>query len=618
MEVPSDTNTSLPVWDAMHSQQVDVVWTVTPYSINVRFTPLPSKSGQTTSASNTLICSPGKSSSTTRIIQLSSGPSSALSQTQMIIQPLPQQMTPTKIPPSVLLTFPQSTLFPQPGAITISPHKPQNMTPGPVKTTSLILPLPVIITQPQPVHQPTTPAQTQAQAASTNQPPGPSKTAASLTFHTNTSGDIQICDHFLTYFCRTGSNCKQHHTPYPFHWQLWCINSHQWVDFTPRTQVNLERAYCNVNREEIGVKEGTDMFTLHFDNMTLKDGEKYDRVRRLQNTTDPTKNPHLYTRWCFFWWNNLSWTKYKDDVSKILLDKRDAGELECRLHILAVEYKVDFISMIQTNVTTGFQRAIRLRPFYRSLKSLRAHLRTGILLDGLAGTSTEPSPANFSVDPLGEFSTWYPPVWTPSSAPDQDYSMVDVPANTQAFQKVHRLFHKTLSETRVEIVSLHQIQNVLHWDKFQRYKEHMRKRGDTKEDGALERHLFHGTVGDFIEDICHNNFDPRVSGVNGFVYGYGSYFARDASYSNTFAAVSPDAGVRHMFLAKVLVGKVSVGKCKYRRPPPVRSTKEDYNLYDTCVDQLVNPTIFVVFDRCQCYPYYLIKYKELLVVDVNE
>lgn len=94
--------------------------------------------------------------------------------------------------------------------------------------------------------------------------------------------------------------------------------------------------------------------------------------------------------------------------------------------------------------------------------------RTGILLDGLAGTFTEPSSANFSIDPLGEFSTWYPPVWTPSSAPDQDYSMVDVPANTQAFQKVHCLFHKTLSETRVEIVSLHQIQNVLHWDKFQR------------------------------------------------------------------------------------------------------------------------------------------------------
>ncbi|KAK6314688.1 hypothetical protein J4Q44_G00142170 [Coregonus suidteri] len=546
-----------------------------------------SKSGQTTSTSNTPICSSGKSSSTTRIIHTSSGPSSALSQTQMIIQPLPQQMTPTKSTPSVLLIFPQSTLFPQPGAVTISPHKPQNMAPGPVKTTSLILPLPVIITQPQPVHQPTTPAQTQA--TSTNQSPGPSKTAVSLPFHTNTSGDIQICDHFLTYFCWMGSKCKQHHTPYPFHWQLWCVNSHQWVDFTPHAQVKLERVYCNVNREEIGVKEGTDVFTLHFNTMTLMDGEKYDQ------------------------------TKYKDDVSKILLDKMDAGKLECRFHILEVEYKVDFISMIQTNVTTGFQRAIRCRPYYRSLKSLRTHLRTGILLDCLAGTSTEPSPANFSVDPLEEFSTWYPPVWTPSPTPDQDYSMVEVPASTQAFQKVHSLFHKTLLETRVDIVSIHQIQNVLHWDKFQRYKEHMQKRGDTKENEALERHLFHGTVRDFIEDICHNNFDPRVSGVNGFTYGYGSYFAGDASYSNTFAAVSPDAGVRHMFLAKVLVGKVSVGKRTYRRLPPVRSTKEDYNLYDTCVDQLVNPTIFVVFDRCQCYPYYLIKYKNLLeVVDINE
>ncbi|CAB1346040.1 unnamed protein product [Coregonus sp. 'balchen'] len=568
MEVPSDTNTSLPVWDAMHSQQVDVVWTVTPYSIN---------SGQTTSTSNTPICSSGKSSSTTRIIHTSSGPSSALSQTQMIIQPLPQQMTPTKSTPTPSFL----NLERLPSRLT-SPriwHQAQSKPPLSSSPCLSSSPSPSLSTN-LPPHP--TPAQTQA--TSTNQSPGPSKTAVSLPFHTNTSGDIQICDHFLTYFCWMGSKCKQHHTPYPFHWQLWCVNSHQWVDFTPHAQVKLERAYCNVNREEIGVKEGTDVFTLHFDTMTLMDGEKYDQ-----------------------------------DVSKILLDKMDAGKLECRFHILEVEYKVDFISMIQTNVTTGFQRAIRCRPYYRSLKSLRTHLRTGFLLDCLAGTSTEPSPANFSVDPLEEFSTWYPPVWTPSPTPDQDYSMVEVPASTQAFQKVHSLFHKTLLETRVEIVSIHQIQNVLHWDKFQRYKEHMQKRGDTKEDEALERHLFHGTVRDFIEDICHNNFDPRVSGVNGFTYGYGSYFAGDASYSNTFAAVSPDAGVRHMFLAKVLVGKVSVGKRTYRRLPPVRSTKEDYNLYDTCVDQLVNPTIFVVFDRCQCYPYYLIKYKDLLeVVDINE
>ncbi|KAM9402631.1 protein mono-ADP-ribosyltransferase PARP11-like [Salvelinus alpinus] len=187
----------------------------------------------------------------------------------------------------------------------------------------------------------------------------------------------------------------------------------------------------------------------------------------------------------------------------------------------------------------------------------------GILLDGLAGTSTEPSPANFSVDPLGEFSTRYPPVWTPSSVPDQDYSMVDVPASTQAFQKVHSLFHKTLSETRVEIAS------------------------------ARSRMSSTGTSSKGRRSTYGSAVTPRKTGlwrVNGFVYGYGSY-------SNTFAVVSLDAGVRHMFLAKVLVGK---------------------NLYDTCVDQLVNPTIFVVFDRGQCYPYYLIKYKELLVVNVNE
>uniref|UniRef100_A0A8C8MMA0 Poly [ADP-ribose] polymerase n=1 Tax=Oncorhynchus tshawytscha TaxID=74940 RepID=A0A8C8MMA0_ONCTS len=388
-------------------------------------------------------------------------------------------MTPTKITASVLLTFRQSTLFPQPGAVTISPHKPQNITPGPVKTTSLIFPLSVIIPQLQPVHQLTTPAQTQA--ISTNQ---------------------------------TGSNCKQHHTPYPFHWQLWGINSHPWVDFTPRAQ-------------EIGVKEG-----FHFTKTAVTVDRGSSSRAEIAESTHLKGCPHTFSH-----------------VVLLIIGARRNSPLFFKPVVLSYSTK---------RYPAGWSGR---------------HIHQGY----------------FSVDPRGEFSTWYPPVWTPRSASYQDYSMVDVPASIQAFQKVHSLFHKTLSETRVEIVSLHQLQNL----------------GDTKEDGALERHLF---VGDFIEDICHNNFDPCVSGVNGFMYGYGSYFARDASYFNTFAAVSPDAGVRNMFLAK----------CKYRWPPPVRSTKEDYNLYDTCMDQLVNPTIFVVFDRCQCYPYYLIKYKELLVVDVNE
>lgn len=128
----------------------------------------------------------------------------------------------------------------------------------------------------------------------------------------------------------------------------------------------------------------------------------------------------------------------------------------------------------------------------------------------------------------------------------------------------------------------------------------------------LERHLFHGTNKEASEEICRINFDPRIAGLNGTSCGFGSYFSISASYSNTYSAIARPNGVRHMFLVKVLVGNVTQGMPNYRRPPPIKSKKRPIDRYDTCVDDEENPTMFVVFDSCQCYPYYLIKYKDLL------
>lgn len=129
--------------------------------------------------------------------------------------------------------------------------------------------------------------------------------------------------------------------------------------------------------------------------------------------------------------------------------------------------------------------------------------------------------------------------------------------------------------------------------------------------GPLERHLFHGTTKEAAEDICTNSFDPRVAGVNGVSHGFGTYFASSASVSNMFSTKFGPSEVRHMFLAKVLVGKFTLGKSNYRRPPQIVPEAKPQRLYDACVDNVNNPKIFVVYDSCQCYPYYLIKYKDL-------
>lgn len=91
-----------------------------------------------------------------------------------------------------------------------------------------------------------------------------------------------------------------------------------------------------------------------------------------------------------------------------------------------------------------------------------------------------------------------------------------------------------------------------------------------------------------------------------FCFFLGSYFARDAQYSHRYC--QPDAKVKRMFVARVLVGDFVVGNVSYNRPPARSSDMT--NCYDSCVDKMVDPSIFVIFEKHQIYPAYLISYIE--------
>lgn len=61
-----------------------------------------------------------------------------------------------------------------------------------------------------------------------------------------------------------------------------------------------------------------------------------------------------------------------------------------------------------------------------------------------------------------------------------------------------------------------------------------------------------------------------------------------------------------MFLARVLVGEFTNGLSTYARPPPKDSQA---TFYDSCVNSVQDPSIFVIFEKHQIYPEYLIKYQ---------
>lgn len=63
-----------------------------------------------------------------------------------------------------------------------------------------------------------------------------------------------------------------------------------------------------------------------------------------------------------------------------------------------------------------------------------------------------------------------------------------------------------------------------------------------------------------------------------------------------------------MFVCRVLAGEHTQGKSGLLRPPP--KDGEDTCLYDSCVDNVCNPSIFVIFEKHQVYPEYLLQYAE--------
>uniref|UniRef100_A0A3B4G1Q7 PARP catalytic domain-containing protein n=1 Tax=Pundamilia nyererei TaxID=303518 RepID=A0A3B4G1Q7_9CICH len=55
-----------------------------------------------------------------------------------------------------------------------------------------------------------------------------------------------------------------------------------------------------------------------------------------------------------------------------------------------------------------------------------------------------------------------------------------------------------------------------------------------------------------------------------------------------------------MFISRVLVGDFTKGSSDYRRPPS--KDGGGINFYDSCVNDVMDPSIFVVFEKQQIYP----------------
>ncbi|XP_026208326.1 protein mono-ADP-ribosyltransferase PARP14-like [Anabas testudineus] len=183
--------------------------------------------------------------------------------------------------------------------------------------------------------------------------------------------------------------------------------------------------------------------------------------------------------------------------------------------------------------------------------------------------------------------------------------VVSLESTSAEYQTVKQDFRRTVTRT---IMKIERLQNVHLLRAYEVQKKHITDKTNLQ-GGALEKSLYHGTTQDNCDSIIKTGFNRSFAGQNATAYGHGTYFAVNASYSASPTYSKPAAdGSQLMFVARVLTGTYTVGGSNMKVPPP-RNVLQPHDLYDSVVDNIHNPSMYVVFHDNQAYPDYLITFK---------
>eukprot|EP01059_Diplonema_ambulator_P028341 TRINITY_DN47119_c0_g1_i1.p1 TRINITY_DN47119_c0_g1~~TRINITY_DN47119_c0_g1_i1.p1 ORF type:complete len:409 (+),score=156.70 TRINITY_DN47119_c0_g1_i1:50-1276(+) len=251
-------------------------------------------------------------------------------------------------------------------------------------------------------------------------------------------------------------------------------------------------------------------------------------------------------------------------------------------------YSFDFKDMTQTNEDSGNVRTIR-----RNLNGKpKAWKVKGYGISGSTGPKPD-APASILA---------YPDTWEKQKDPMID--LFEVKKGTPEYDNTLVDFFKTLKK-KVTVKKLERIQNYALWPFYALNRDKITKANGKH--GCNEKMLFHGArVKANMDCIMKYGFDTRVA--NAGLCGTGTYFAVNATYSDSGYVYRAPDGTKEMFICRVLVGRFALKQGNDRRPPPLDPKKPNDGLYDSVVDNMKSPVMHVVFYDHQAVPEYIVHY----------
>nr|XP_045016332.1 zinc finger CCCH-type antiviral protein 1 [Jaculus jaculus] len=389
-------------------------------------------------------------------------------------------------------------------------------------------------------------------------------------------GSKEICPDYLLQGCQL-RNCNKIHFHLPYRWQV--LMSSTWTDFGDMEKI--EQAYCDPQNQNFLIGN----HQIDFQKMTCG----VNPVRRMStaSTVSEQANSVFNTKWLWYWKSKSGkWIQYGEEDGNQPSSNIDSSYLESffqQSHSKGVvpfqagsrNYELSFQGMIQTNILSKTQRDVIRRPLFISSQDVQQMKRW-----------TEYQPVNTQAEALT--SSFLPQ--RDDSSSSSAYRLLELNSQHVEYIKISECFKASMKNFKIEKIK--RIWNPRLLEAFQRRKEKMQKKDEVL--------LFHAASRAHVYSICVDNFDWTIHENHETKYGKGNYFAKEAFYSHKNCPY--DSRNIIMFVARVLVGDFIEGHMLYRRPPVQ---------YDSCVDTRLNPSVFVIFEKDQIYPEYLIEYTEI-------
>ncbi|XP_058930870.1 zinc finger CCCH-type antiviral protein 1 [Kogia breviceps] len=388
-------------------------------------------------------------------------------------------------------------------------------------------------------------------------------------------GSNEICLDHLYKGCQLKS-CNKVHFHLPYRWQMLLANT--WIDL--QLMENIEKAFCDPKICTISIGN----YNINFQKMTCD----YNPIRRLSTPSSVTMpaSSLFTTKWIWYWRNGSGkWVQYGEKKDNVQISNIDSSYLEslflsCPRGIVPFQagsenYELSFQGMIQTNIASKTQKDIVRRPTFVSYWDM-----------GQVKRGQDQQQVRTQPDPF--ISVFRPQQVDTCVSSSNGYELLEINHDCLEYTKVSAYFKASMKNFKIE--KIRKIQNEKLLKAFERKKKEMKTK---------EQILFCAVRRTHVESICANNFDWVLHGNGNTKYGKGNYFTKDAINSHKNCLCDPKNIV--MFVARVLVGDFIEGHMGYMSPP-LR--------YDSCVDTRLNPSVFVIFQKDQIYPEYVIEYTE--------